>query len=125
MLSLGVQYWTSRGFAVVDVDYGGSSGYGRPYRELLRGQWGVVDVADCLAAARALADRGRVDVNRLCIRGGSAGGRSSPGQAGTAPSRRHPATMASNSSAAGSPPGPSGSRFTRPPTPLVTPGTPS
>jgi dipeptidyl aminopeptidase/acylaminoacyl peptidase len=74
VLTLGVQYWTSRGFAVVDVDYGGSAGYGRPYRELLRGQWGVVDVADCLAAARALADRGRVDPQRLCIRGGSAGG---------------------------------------------------
>jgi dipeptidyl aminopeptidase/acylaminoacyl peptidase len=74
VLNVGVQYWTSRGFAVVDVDYGGSSGYGRPYRELLRGAWGVVDVADCLAAARALADRGRVDPQRLCIRGGSAGG---------------------------------------------------
>ncbi|MBL8925692.1 MAG: S9 family peptidase [Pseudonocardia sp.] len=74
VLAVGLQYWTSRGFAVVDVDYGGSSGYGRPYRELLRGQWGVVDVADCLAAARALADRGLVDPGRLCIRGGSAGG---------------------------------------------------
>lgn len=74
VLSVGVQYWTSRGFAVVDVDYGGSSGYGRPYREVLNGCWGVVDVADCLAAARALADRGRVDPDRLCIRGGSAGG---------------------------------------------------
>jgi dipeptidyl aminopeptidase/acylaminoacyl peptidase len=74
VLTSGVQYWTSRGFAVVDVDYGGSSGYGRPYRELLRDSWGVVDVADCLAAARALADRGRVDPDRLCIRGGSAGG---------------------------------------------------
>ena len=74
VLAVGVQYWTSRGFAVVDVDYGGSSGYGRPYRELLRDSWGVVDVADCLAAARALADRGRVDPQRLCIRGGSAGG---------------------------------------------------
>ena len=74
VLAVAVQYWTSRGFAVVDVDYGGSSGYGRPYRELLRGSWGVVDVGDCLAAARALADAGRVDPARLCIRGGSAGG---------------------------------------------------
>jgi dipeptidyl aminopeptidase/acylaminoacyl peptidase len=74
VLDVAVQYWTSRGFAVVDVDYGGSSGYGRPYRELLRGQWGVVDVADCRAAARALADRGQVDPERLCIRGRSAGG---------------------------------------------------
>jgi dipeptidyl aminopeptidase/acylaminoacyl peptidase len=74
VLAVAVQYWTSRGFAVVDVDYGGSSGYGRPYRELLRDSWGVVDVADCLAAARTLADRGRVDPQRLCIRGGSAGG---------------------------------------------------
>jgi dipeptidyl aminopeptidase/acylaminoacyl peptidase len=73
-LAVEVQYWTSRGFAVVDVDYGGSSGYGRPYRELLRDSWGVIDVADCLAAARALADRGRVDPGRLCIRGRSAGG---------------------------------------------------
>ncbi len=73
-LDVGIQYWTSRGFAVVDVDYAGSSGYGRAYRELLRGQWGILDVADCLAAARSLADRGRVDPRRLCIRGGSAGG---------------------------------------------------
>ena len=74
VLSLGLQYWTSRGFAVVDVNYGGSSGYGRPYRELLNGQWGVLDVTDCLAAARRLARAGRVDGERLCIRGGSAGG---------------------------------------------------
>lgn len=73
-LNLGVQFWTSRGFAVVDVDYGGSTGYGRAYRDQLRGAWGVVDVADCLAAARALADAGRVDPARMCIRGGSAGG---------------------------------------------------
>ncbi|HVL86262.1 MAG TPA: S9 family peptidase [Pseudonocardia sp.] len=74
VLSVAVQYWTSRGFAVVDVNYGGSTGYGRAYRELLRGAWGVVDVADCLAAARYLAETGRVDGNRMCIRGGSAGG---------------------------------------------------
>jgi dipeptidyl aminopeptidase/acylaminoacyl peptidase len=73
-LHLPVRFWTSRGFAVVDVNYGGSTGYGRGYREQLYGQWGVVDVADCLAAAGWLADRGRVDRDRLCIRGGSAGG---------------------------------------------------
>ncbi len=74
MLSLGTQFWTSRGFAVVDVDYGGSTGYGREYRERLKGTWGIVDVQDCVAAARFLADRGDVDPDRLCIRGGSAGG---------------------------------------------------
>jgi dipeptidyl aminopeptidase/acylaminoacyl peptidase len=73
-LSLPVQYWTSRGFAVVDVNYGGSTGYGRAYREQLLGEWGVVDVADCMAAAEWLAARGRVDRHRMCIRGGSAGG---------------------------------------------------
>ncbi|GAB3007920.1 S9 family peptidase [Amycolatopsis acidiphila] len=74
VLSLGVQFWTSRGFAVVDVNYGGSAGFGRAYREQLLGEWGVVDVADCLAAARWLAAQGRADGGKLLIRGGSAGG---------------------------------------------------
>jgi len=74
LLQMAVQYWTTRGFAVVDVNYGGSAGFGRAYRERLNGAWGVVDVQDCLAATRWLADRGLVDARRLCIRGGSAGG---------------------------------------------------
>ncbi|HLZ74212.1 MAG TPA: prolyl oligopeptidase family serine peptidase [Phenylobacterium sp.] len=72
--SLAIQYWTTRGFAVVDVDYGGSTGYGRAYRERLNGQWGVVDVEDVIAAAQHLADSGRVDRKRMVIHGGSAGG---------------------------------------------------
>ncbi|MCY4067596.1 MAG: prolyl oligopeptidase family serine peptidase [Acidimicrobiaceae bacterium] len=73
-LQLGIIYWTSRGIAVADVDYRGSTGYGRSYRRSLEGAWGVSDVQDCLAAARFLADRGDVDPDRLMIRGGSAGG---------------------------------------------------
>ncbi len=73
-LRLSTQYWTSRGFAVVDVNYGGSTGYGRAYRERLKGQWGIVDVEDCINAARYLEKRGDVDGRRMAIRGGSAGG---------------------------------------------------
>ena len=74
LLDLEKAYFTSRGIGVVDVDYGGSTGYGRPYRESLQGQGGVVDVEDCVAAARGLVDAGRADGDRLVIRGGSAGG---------------------------------------------------
>ena len=73
-LNLGIQYWTSRGFAVLDVNYGGSTGYGRAYRQRLYGQWGVVDVDDCVNSALYLVTQGDVDGNRLAIRGGSAGG---------------------------------------------------
>ena len=69
-----IQYWTSRGIAVLDVNYGGSTGYGRAYRERLNDQWGVVDVDDCVNGARYLVERGDVDGNRLAIAGGSAGG---------------------------------------------------
>jgi len=74
LLKLAVQFYTSRGIAVVDVDYGGSTGYGRAYRERLKGQWGVVDVDDCVNAARHLVAAGEVDGARLAITGGSAGG---------------------------------------------------
>jgi dipeptidyl aminopeptidase/acylaminoacyl peptidase len=73
-LRLRVQYWTSRGIAVLDVNYGGSTGYGRAYRERLKGQWGIVDVDDCVNGALYLVRRGDVDGNRLAISGGSAGG---------------------------------------------------
>ncbi len=73
-LSLVIQFWTSRGFGVVDVNYGGSTGFGRAYRERLEGQWGVVDVADCIAAANHLITRGLADGDRVMIRGSSAGG---------------------------------------------------
>lgn len=73
-LNYKIQFWTSRGIAVVDVNYGGSTGYGREYRERLKGSWGVVDVDDCVNAARWLAEQGEADGDRLMIRGGSAGG---------------------------------------------------
>jgi len=73
-LNLSRQYWTSRGFALVDVNYGGSTTYGRAYRERLRGQWGVVDVEDAIAAVDYLIAQGLVDADKVAIRGGSAGG---------------------------------------------------
>jgi dipeptidyl aminopeptidase/acylaminoacyl peptidase len=73
-LRLTIQYWTSRGFAVLDVNYGGSAGFGRAYREQLKGQWGIVDVDDCIAGAEYVAQQGWVDRNRMAIRGGSASG---------------------------------------------------
>jgi dipeptidyl aminopeptidase/acylaminoacyl peptidase len=73
-LDLEKAFFTSRGIGIIDVNYGGSSGYGRAYRERLRGQWGIVDVADVMAAALALAEAGQADGKRLGIRGGSAGG---------------------------------------------------
>ncbi|MGC3956156.1 MAG: prolyl oligopeptidase family serine peptidase [Propionicimonas sp.] len=71
---LATQFWTSRGIGIVDVNYGGSAGYGRAYRERLKGNWGVVDVRDCADAALTLVERGLADPARLSIRGGSAGG---------------------------------------------------
>src|SRR5437660_1331020 len=73
-LDLEVQFWTSRGFMAVAVNYGGSTGYGRAYRDLLKGTWGVVDVEDCIAAARWLADQGWGDPARMRVAGGAAGG---------------------------------------------------
>ncbi len=74
VFGLDIQYWTSRGVAVLDVNYGGSTGYGRAYRERLKGNWGIVDVDDCANGAKYLAARGEADGNRLAISGGSAGG---------------------------------------------------
>jgi dipeptidyl aminopeptidase/acylaminoacyl peptidase len=73
-LSLRVQYWTSRGFGYLDVNYGGSTGYGREYRQRLDGNWGIVDVEDCINGAKFLVEQGLVDGERLAISGGSAGG---------------------------------------------------
>ena len=73
-LKLATQFWTSRGFAVLDVNYGGSTGFGRAYRQRLSGRWGIVDVEDCIAGARHLVAAGLADDERLAIRGGSAGG---------------------------------------------------
>jgi dipeptidyl aminopeptidase/acylaminoacyl peptidase len=72
--SYGRQFWTNRGFAILDVNYGGSTGYGRAYRERLNGNWGIVDVDDCIAGVHALIEGGLVDPERVIIRGGSAGG---------------------------------------------------
>ncbi|VAI11583.1 unnamed protein product [Triticum turgidum subsp. durum] len=74
VLDLSVQYWTSRGWALVDVNHGGSAGYGREFRERLLGKWGVVDVNDCCSCATFLVETGRVDGQRLCITGECAGG---------------------------------------------------
>jgi dipeptidyl aminopeptidase/acylaminoacyl peptidase len=73
-LDLSTHYWTSRGFAVVDVNYRGSSGYGKAYRDALKEKWGIYDTDDCIAAAQHLIDRGLADKDRVIIRGGSAGG---------------------------------------------------
>ena len=74
VLNLRVQYWTSRGIGVLDVNYGGSTGYGRAYRDRLHGQWGIVDVDDCINGARHVVRSGRADADRMVITGGSAGG---------------------------------------------------
>lgn len=74
VLSGETQFWTSRGFAVLDVNYGGSTGYGREYRKRLEGKWGIVDIDDCVSGALYLVDQGKVDGERMAIKGGSAGG---------------------------------------------------
>ena len=74
VLTLATQYWTTRGFAVLDVNYGGSTGYGRPYRERLKPRWGIVDVDDCANGALAMVEQGLADRARLVVKGGSAGG---------------------------------------------------
>jgi dipeptidyl aminopeptidase/acylaminoacyl peptidase len=73
-LNLAIQFWTGRGWGVLDVNYGGSTGFGRAYRQRLDGRWGVVDVADCAAAARCLVEAGRADRRRIAMDGGSAAG---------------------------------------------------
>ncbi len=73
-LDLRLQYWTSRGIAILDVNYGGSTGYGREYRQRLNGNWGIVDVDDCVNGAQYLVNQGKADGDRLMIDGGSAGG---------------------------------------------------
>lgn len=83
----GIQFWTSRGFAVLDVDYGGSTGYGREYRRRLRGAWGVVDIDDVCAGAKHLVKQGLADGDRLAIDGGSAGGYTTLGACARALSR--------------------------------------
>lgn len=72
--NLAIQYWTTRGIGIIDVNYSGSSGYGRAYRQRLNGNWGISDVRDCIASTTALVEAGRADPRRLSIRGGSAGG---------------------------------------------------
>ena len=74
MLDLKIQYWTTRGVALLDVNYGGSTGYGRHYRDRLQLKWGIVDVDDCVNGAKFLANQGLVDRDRCVITGGSAGG---------------------------------------------------
>ena len=71
---MATQFWTTRGFAFLDVNHRGSSGFGRAYREQLAGNWGIVDVADVVAAVKYLAAQGLIDLERVAIRGGSAGG---------------------------------------------------